>query len=459
MAKWGNEPNDDTSLNDLKINKEIDEVEETEEQIAAREKLEAEEAEAERVRLEEEEAEAKKKEDEDAEAKKKEDEDAEDKKKDEDGDFVDLDAELAEAEEAEKKRLEEEAEKKAKADEGKTEEELAKEKEEAEKAEALQKEADEKAAKEKEEADKVKDVPETFELKIEDQTYDAESATQSIKKLNAIEDDEFLKNLIEHRNNGGDVLDYLRATDSSEDEMSSLELARYAFDHDPANEGISREDLNLLWETELEEKYQTSSEDEKQVKLGEVKLKREAARAKAAIKANKAKFSIAKPKTEVASELIQAELEKAKLEQTTAQADSLQQWNEEVDNHEVTKTLREKGMVVIEVDGKKIGFKPTNPDKLVSVNKDINEFIKLSTDDEGHMKLDEFNEIMAFATDKAKFKSDLVKFGMMQERKNSLAKSKKIAPADKKETSQDHGNKQGKSATVSEMKKAGWGAL
>jgi hypothetical protein len=445
MAKWDNDPDENTDLNSLKVRQD------EEESDAEKEAKEAEAAE--QAKLDEEEA---KRAEEEA-AKNSDDDDDKDDEDDDDDVVIDLD----EIDEEEKKAAEEAAAaEKAKADEGKTDEELAKEKEEAD-AKAAQDEADAKAKEEEEAAAKLKDeeIPQEIEIKIGEETYDAERATSSIKKLNEIENDEFLKNLIEHRLNGGDALDYLKAYDTREDEMSDLELARYAFENDPANEGMDREDLDLLWNKEVESRYNSKSEDEEEKKLGSIKLKQDGARAKADIRKAKSSFKIAAPKTEVASELVQAELEKAKTEQTKAQAESLKQWNDEVDNHEVTKTLREKGQVIIEVDGKKIGFKPANVDQLVDVNKDLNKFISLATDKDGHMKLDVFNETMAFATNKEKFKSDLVKYGRMLERKATLAKSKNIDPSKKKDTSQDHDNKEGASATMASLKGAKWGGL
>jgi hypothetical protein len=465
MPKWGNEYDENVSLNDLKMQpKEELEVanKETEAEKSAREQeeREQEERDAETQRKAEEEAEKEEGDKEEG------DKEEGDKEENDDG-IIDLEAEEEAEQERIKKEEEEAAAAKAKADEGKTEDQLAQEKKEAEEK-AAQDEADAKAKEEeakkaKEEADA---VPATFEVKIGEETYDAKRAEESIKKLNAIEDDEFLKKLIEHRTNGGEVMDYLRANDSREDDMSNLELARYAFDNDEANKGLGKEDLDLLWDTELESRYKlTNDEDseltEKDKKLGQVKLKRDAERAKSQIKKNKSNFEIAKPKTEVAQELVQSEIEKAKNEQAIAQAESLKEWNAEVDDHEVTKTLRDKGMVVVEVDGKKIGYKPKDPEGLIDINKDLNKFLATATDDEGHINLNEFNEIMAFAQDREKFKSDLVKFGMMKERKNALGKPENDNK-EKKEgdaSRETNENKEGMSATMASLKKASWGSL
>jgi len=465
MAKWGNEYDENTSLNDLKMQpKEESEVAETEEEEKARLQEEKDEAALD--------AETKKKAEEaaadgnegDEEVKEDPDKKDEEVKEDPDG-IIDIEAE----EEAEKERIkkaeEEAAAAKAKADESKTEEELAQEKKDADEK-AAQDEADSKAEAEKKAKEDQDQVPETFEIKIGEETYDAKRAEESIKKLNAIEGDEFLKNLIEHRTNGGEVLDYLKANNTSEDDMSNLELARYAFDNDSANTGLGKEDLDLLWETELESRYKLKNDDESELtekdkKLGEVKLKRDAEKAKSLIKKNKENFKIAKPKTEVAQELVQSEIEKAKNEQAAAQAESLKEWNTEVDDHEVTKTLREKGMVVIEVDGRKVGYKPKDPEGLIDINKDLNKFLATATDKDGHIILSDFNEIMAFAQDKSKFKSDLVKLGMMKERKNNISGNKPTKDkTDKNEKAdQANENKEGMSKTMASLKNASWGGL
>lgn len=425
-AKWGNEYTENTKLEDLKpAEKEAIEAEK-----AAEEKSDAEETE--RAEAEEKEKEA----------------GVVPEKKDEE-EIVDIDAiEAAEAEAA-----------KAESEKVKTPEQLAAEKEASDKA--IQ-EAAEAKAKEEAEAAKLKSIEaQKIEIKIGEETYDAKRATESIKKLKSIEEDEFLKNLIEHRNNGGDVLDYLKANNNNEDAMSPEELVRFSFDRDPANKGLTREELDLLWEAEKESKYPISVNkekgiDERAAKIGLAKLNRDAASAKAAIKADKAKFKIAPPKTEIAAELVQAELNKAKDKQATAQAQSLKEWNDEVDGHNTTKNILEKGMVVLEIDGKKIGYKSPNPKELVDITKDLSKFIAKTVDETGHVKLDLFSEIMAYAQDPKKFKSDLVKYGRSLEKKAGLKDAKVIDPDRKSDAVVQNGNKEGMSATMASLKNAKW---
>jgi len=435
MAKWGNEYTEDTSLEDLKLaEREAIEAEAEEEQKADEE--EAKRAEEEAKKEEEVKEDPDKKEEEVKEDPDKKEEDEDEKKEDED-EIIDLDAEEEENKEEEEEKKEEEEEKK-----------------------------EEEEEKKEEPKEEEKTEPEQFELTVGEETYDAERATESINKLNAIEKDEFLKNLIEHRNNGGDVLDYLRANDNREDEMSSEDLVRYAFDNDPANQGLGREELDLLWESEKEDKYPLVVDEEngiteKDVKIATARLNRDAAKAKQQIKAEKAKFKIAEPNAEVASKLAEQELKKAQDALAIEQAESLKQWHNEVDQHDTTKTIQDKGMVVLEVDGKKIGYKTPDAAELIEMTKDLNAFLRKTTDEKGHVKLDVFSKVMAFAQNPEKFTKDLVKYGRMLERKDGLKDAKKIDP--KKKASEDaveeNDNKKGMSATMASLKGAKWGGL
>jgi hypothetical protein len=222
------------------------------------------------------------------------------------------------------------------------------------------------------------------------------------KELDLPELDEFDKEFINFRKNGGDPLKYLEAkaidyTKISDDDLVKTELKRQFPDATSAQ-------LERLFNKKYNQS-ETAEDDEKDDGL--LMMKSDARRLRQQLIEDQKKFSIpayAQPE--------QAEAMRQIAEQQAAQQQQAAALNEYVSKHEATQKLLADKQVTMDLgDGVSFNYKLKNPEKIVSMVLNPEQSRKLTVTPDGKLDLQKLYITSLFLSNPQKFAKDLVNFG------------------------------------------------
>ena len=306
----------------------------------------------------------------------------------------------------------------------------------------------------------------SFEIKIGDETLNAESATERIneltEKIKTIEKDDFLSKFNEHYLNGGDPLDYLKANTDLEDGMSSLDLVKQAFMKE--NSDISTEAAERLWKRELKGKYligvdaEAEGYSEDDLEDGKAILERDAAKIKKSIKENKGKFQIKTRDNVVSEELITEKITAIQAEAQEKARTQMDKWSKAVNEHPSTKTMKKKGNVSVKYNGKKLGYKVADAAEVTEMTTDFRKIVaKISKD--GVTDIEKMNRLAAFVQDMDRYDETLIKYGANTNKRETVIKDKNISKGQKggkKKTNPERKKPTAGKQIANQLKTGGW---
>ncbi len=177
---------------------------------------------------------------------------------------------------------------------------------------------------------------------------------EDLKKIaNLFKEAPELKGMLDFYEKNGTLLPYLQATQVDVDKFSDIEILQQAFKHENADAGLTDEELLLLFEDEVMSKYSLDSDDETKIKLGQIRLRREAEKLRKELKEEQKALLLPKDREDAGKAKQQAESErKSKLE---AQKNKLAfQIRKEVKDGKMEVKVSEEISVTLNVSPKKI---------------------------------------------------------------------------------------------------------
>lgn len=117
-------------------------------------------------------------------------------------------------------------------------------------------------------------APEFNIYEVTDGVFETKEELQSTSKL--LKENPELKKMLEYYEKNGTLLPYLQATQIDPDKFSDHDIVWQAFKSENADLELAEEDLKLLFEEDVMDKYNLDSEDENKVKIGLARLKKDA---------------------------------------------------------------------------------------------------------------------------------------------------------------------------------------
>lgn len=249
-----------------------------------------------------------------------------------------------------------------------------------------------------------------------------------------IENDEFLKNLIDYYERTGDVKPYLNSQGINyEKDYNDEQILRLQFDQENAD--LTKTVRDKLFAKEMKAKYGFDTDggdfiDVEDVELTQALMKRDAVKARNKFIEEQKQFQIPEPKPPVDKvaepDTKAAEEAKAKAEAAEkAQKEELEKFYKFVDDHETFKSIKETKMVKIDAEGvdEQFGYEVIDPDSIAEMVKDERKFFQMFKGQDG-VDWDRISKVYAYAQDTKAFESALIDFGRTLEREAYLKEAK-----------------------------------
>lgn len=209
------------------------------------------------------------------------------------------------------------------------------------------------------------------------------------------EHDEFLQGLIDYYKETGDITPYLEAKTVDYDSMSDKDV--FAKDLRSKYANISDKAFESLLERELDKRFGDLEEyvEEGEMSLAQELLKAEADKLRDSYKEMQSKFAAPERESDEVSEQKQAE-EAAKAQK---EAEAAIMSNSVVKDFLVSKTLN------VKYGGEEFNFEPKDKDQVMSMTKDLNNFMQLfATGDETNpVDFEKWLTVVSFAQDPDNF--------------------------------------------------------
>jgi hypothetical protein len=268
----------------------------------------------------------------------------------------------------------------------------------------------------KPEAKKEADKPET-DTPVAEPTPKPEDWKTVLKKADRKEAlkelglDDFEIGLLDYRKQTGDLTPYLEAKSKDWDKVSDLDVMKYLLRKNYSE--FPDEDFDLLTHKHILQKYLLDSPedkiyDDREKRLAGIELKTDAARERARLKDEQAKFKAPDLQPDDSAE-----------EQRAAQQKMYEDYQAAVKANPTTvKLLSEKKITIGEGDNA-YNFK-VDPDKLIDIAMNPNKFFDLFGES-GKENWDDFYATLAFATNRKQYDKALIEFGKSQQVKEEVA--------------------------------------
>ena len=135
------------------------------------------------------------------------------------------------------------------------------------------------------------ETSETQEFDVYDFTDGVFESKEDLKKTSELlKENPQLQQMLEFYQENGTLLPWLEATQIDVDSFSDLDILKESFRHENEDLGLTPTELDVLFEDEVLGKFNLESEDDKAKRLGEFRLKKEAAKVRKALKEQQQEF-------------------------------------------------------------------------------------------------------------------------------------------------------------------------
>ena len=290
-----------------------------------------------------------------------------------------------------------------------------------------------------------------YNIKIGDESVKVTDAINEVKRLKDyqkdIESDEFIKGIIEHRKNGGDVRKYLEANVdySKYDDMQMLKESFYK-DNSDLNDSIKEKAFKRHLLNEYGYDLDNADfKDETDIDLMKGYMERDANRVRKSLTDEQSKFKIQeRPQPEKKEEATQYDPQK---------------FIESVSKTPEVKELLETGSIKLSANGEEFNYEvgEEKANQLLNLIADDQKFFKLFLGEDGKIDFQKVKRVYAHALDMDGYEKTIFEKGVNSSKKQSFKKSKKINddPSGKSKTTDGNKNfKQGLAdAFIAEAKK------
>lgn len=305
--------------------------------------------------------------------------------------------------------------------------------EEEEKEPTAEKEKEKKDP-DKEEDKKTKDELDLdeYEVELEDgQKVSVQSlidnSKEAVSALNKIQEDEWLKNIIEYRLKGGDVREYWDKSTRDYDSVPDIDLLKSDFAQEfPEAKG---DQLERLWKRELKNKYGydiSASEDNEDFDEAAQEdallyIKRDATKRRSALKEEQEKFKFPQEEAETkeAEQPSQEEIEKQKLER-------VEQWRNMVEADKAIKQFQESKKLSMKLGDEEFNLEVEDPKSTVDMIVNDEAFNELLKRKDGSIDFDKLAKVMEFTKDPDGYNSRVADFAKKLAIEQELKEEKNI---------------------------------
>jgi len=242
----------------------------------------------------------------------------------------------------------------------------------------------------KEETPEVKPT-EVNMFELSDGVFESKEEFKETAQL--LKDNPELLDMLDYYKKEGNLLPYLEATQIDIEGYSDIDILQEAFKSENEEANLSKDDLLILFNDEVLSKYDLDSEDENKVKLGKLKMARDAAEHRKKLKEYQEGLKLPTIRDGSAEDARVAEEEKAKAELSKAKNRLAFDIRKQVKDGRIEVEISEGNSVTLE-------FSPRKVASLLDKTSDLSLF----SDDEGNFDL----QMMAMIANKGKFVKSVI---------------------------------------------------
>ena len=215
-----------------------------------------------------------------------------------------------------------------------------------------------------------------------------------------IEEDEFLKGVIEYYQKTKDLTPYLQAKTIDFNQMSDEEVMRRNLREQYPD--VSEKAFERLYKQQVVDKFKLDADEfgEEDYELGRELLKTEASKVRQGYLEWQKNFTAPEPKVDDAAKQEEVKLQEA-----------LKQFEQSVKSHEATKSILEGKRITVKDGSGEFNFEIQQPETLVDMTLDNNKFFSQFTNAEGQLDYGKWYRVAAYSQNPEVFEKSLINYG------------------------------------------------